>query len=53
MAELMLTALNQTGDRQAALTRFASAISGSEADALHAALEALEAADRGRDSQGA
>ena len=41
VAELMLTALDQTGDRQAALTRFAKSVSGSEAEALRAALEAL------------
>jgi predicted transcriptional regulator len=41
VAELMLTALDQTGDRQAALTRFARSVSGAEADALRAALEAL------------
>src|ERR1017187_2026457 len=41
VAELMLTALDQTGDRQAALTRFARSVSGSEAEALRVALEAL------------
>jgi predicted transcriptional regulator len=41
VAELMLTALDQTGDRQAALTRFARSVSGAEAAALRAALEAL------------
>lgn len=41
VAELMLTALDQTGDRQAALTRFARSVSGDEAHALRAALEAL------------
>jgi predicted transcriptional regulator len=41
VAELMLTALDQTGDRQAALTRFARSVSGSEAHALRVALEAL------------
>ena len=46
VTELMLTALDQTGDRQAALTRFARSVSGSEAEALMAALEALE--PRGR-----
>jgi len=44
VAELMLTALDQTGDRQAALTRFARSVSGAEAAALRAALEALSAA---------
>lgn len=52
VAELMLTALDQTGDRQAALTRFANSISGPEADALHAALEALEQADLDRQARG-
>jgi predicted transcriptional regulator len=41
VAELMLTALDQTGDRQAALTRFARSVSGAEAEALRVALEAL------------
>lgn len=41
VTELMLTALDQTGDRQAALTRFARSVSGAEAAALKAALEAL------------
>src|ERR1017187_3147679 len=40
VAELMLTALDQTGDRQAALTRFARSVSGSEAEALRVAREA-------------
>jgi predicted transcriptional regulator len=42
VTELMLTALDQTGDRQAALTRFARSVSGAEAEALMAALEALD-----------
>ncbi len=46
VAELMLTALDQTGDRQAALTRFARSVSGAEAAALRAALEALSGSDR-------
>lgn len=41
VAELMLTALDQTGDRQAALTRFARSVSGTEARALRSALETL------------
>jgi predicted transcriptional regulator len=41
VAELMLTALDQTGDRQAALTRFARSVSGQEAQALRTALAAL------------
>ena len=46
VAELMLTALDQTGDRQAALTRFARSVSGAEAAALKTALEALSGGDR-------
>jgi predicted transcriptional regulator len=41
VTELMLSALDQTGDRQAALARFARSVSGSEALALRHALEAL------------
>ena len=39
VAELMLTALEQTGDRSAALARFARFVSGVEADVLRDALE--------------
>lgn len=39
VAELMLTALDQTGDRTAALARFALSVSGAEAEALRDALE--------------
>jgi predicted transcriptional regulator len=46
VAELMLTALDQTGDRQAALTRFARSVTGAEADALRTALEALSGSGR-------
>jgi predicted transcriptional regulator len=42
VAELMLTALEQTGDRTAALTRFAESVSGVEAEVLRDALEVLE-----------
>jgi len=42
VAELMLTALDQTGDRTAALTRFARSVSGVEADALRDALERID-----------
>jgi predicted transcriptional regulator len=42
VAELMLTALEQTGDRTAALTRFAQSVSGVEAEALRDALEVIE-----------
>lgn len=39
VAELMLRALDRTGDRDAALVRFARAVSPAEADVLRAALE--------------
>ena len=42
VTELMLTALDQTGDRTAALTRFAQSVSGVEADVLRDALEVIE-----------
>ncbi|TKK90886.1 BlaI/MecI/CopY family transcriptional regulator [Herbidospora galbida] len=42
IAELMLEALEMTGDRSAALTRFAQAVSGTEADVLRKALTELE-----------
>jgi predicted transcriptional regulator len=42
VTELMLNALDQTGDRQAALARFVRSVSGSEARALRRALEALD-----------
>jgi BlaI family transcriptional regulator, penicillinase repressor len=38
----MLTALDQTGDRTAALTRFAQSVSGVEAEVLRDALEVIE-----------
>ena len=41
VTELMLSALDQTGDRQAALARFARSVSGAEARMLRRALEAL------------
>jgi predicted transcriptional regulator len=41
VTELMLNALDQTGDRQAALARFARSVTGAEARALRTALEAL------------
>jgi predicted transcriptional regulator len=41
VAELMLSALEQTGDRHAALARFARSVSETEATALRRALEAL------------
>src|SRR5262249_3482299 len=52
VAELMLTALDQTGDRQAALTRFARSVSGAEAEALRAALEALRRGGTGGSAGG-
>ena len=42
VAELMLEALDMTGDRSAALTRFAQTVSGSEAEILRRALTELE-----------
>ncbi|MBB6350272.1 BlaI/MecI/CopY family transcriptional regulator [Nonomuraea muscovyensis] len=42
VAELMLEALDMTGDRSAALTRFAQAVSGREAEILRRALTELE-----------
>jgi hypothetical protein len=39
----MLSALEQTGDRQAALARFVRSVSGAEAQALLGALQALGA----------
>jgi predicted transcriptional regulator len=42
VAELMLTALEQTGDRDAALARFAQSVSGDEAEVLLEALSGLE-----------
>jgi predicted transcriptional regulator len=42
VTELMLNALEQTGDRQAALARFARSVSDTEAAALRRALGALD-----------
>jgi len=42
VAELMLTALDQTGDRSAALARFAQSVTGAEADVLREALAHLD-----------
>lgn len=42
VTELMLTALEQTGDRTAALARFAKSVSDAEAKALQTALEDIE-----------
>ncbi len=52
VTELMLTALDQTGDRTAALARFAQAVSGTEAEALRAALEVIEGSGEGDDRTG-
>jgi predicted transcriptional regulator len=41
VTELMLSALDQAGDRQAALARFARSVTDSEARALRRALEAF------------
>jgi len=43
VAELMLGALNQTGDRDAALTHFVRSVSQDEIAVLHQALEELTA----------
>jgi predicted transcriptional regulator len=42
VTELMLSALDQAGDRQAALARFARSVTDSEARVLRSALEAFE-----------
>src|SRR6202045_1479073 len=47
VTELMLTALDQTGDRTAALTRFAQSVSGVEADVLRDALDVIEGSGEG------
>jgi predicted transcriptional regulator len=44
VTELMLTALEQTGDRDAALARFARSVSGTEAVVLREALAELDGA---------
>src|SRR5262249_58817328 len=48
VTELMLSALDQTGDRQAALAKFARSVSGTEAQALLRALRTLGEAHRGK-----
>jgi predicted transcriptional regulator len=50
VAELMLTALDQTGDRVAALARFAQSVSGAEAEALREALASTEGHEQDGDS---
>ena len=52
VTELMLTALDQTGDRTAALTRFAQSVSGVEADVLRDALEVIEGNGGGDEESG-
>ncbi len=47
VAELMLSALAQTGDRSAALARFARSVSDDEAQVLRRALAALKTRDTG------
>src|ERR1700753_3339111 len=51
VAELMLTALDQTGDRTAALARFAQSVTGAEAEALRAALARIEGQSPGGDTR--
>jgi hypothetical protein len=48
----MLTALEQTGDRDAALARFAQSVSGAEAVVLRDALERLEREPYGQHPEG-
>ena len=45
VAELMLTALDQTGDRSAALAAFAQSVTGAEAEVLRGVLRNLEEND--------
>ncbi|HEX7161723.1 MAG TPA: BlaI/MecI/CopY family transcriptional regulator [Trebonia sp.] len=52
VAELMLTALAQTGDRDAALARFAQSVSGAEAEVLRDALSGLEREDQADEAEG-
>jgi predicted transcriptional regulator len=52
VAELMLTALEQTGDRDAALARFAESVSGAEAVVLRDALSRLEREHDGQPAEG-
>ena len=52
VTELMLTALDQTGDRTAALTRFAQSVSGVVADVLRDALEVIEGGGGGDEGTG-
>jgi predicted transcriptional regulator len=52
VAELMLTALAQTGDRDAALARFAKSVSGEEAEVLRGALSGLDRAQLEDEAEG-
>ena len=52
VAELMLTALAQTGDRDAALARFAQSVSGAEAGVLREALSGLDYQDESEGDTG-
>jgi predicted transcriptional regulator len=52
VTELMLTALDQTGDRTAALTRFAQSVSGVEAEVLRDALDVIEGGGEGDEGTG-
>jgi predicted transcriptional regulator len=47
ITELMLSALDQTGDRSAALASFARSVSEQEADVLRRALDALDVLEGG------
>src|SRR5438128_7705252 len=49
VTELMLTALDQTGDRTAALTRFAQSVTGVEAVVLRDALGVIAGSGEGED----
>ena len=51
VAELMLTALAQTGDRDSALARFAQSVTGAEAEVLREALSDFEG-PQGNESEG-
>jgi predicted transcriptional regulator len=52
VAELMLTALAQTGDRDAALARFAQSVSGAEAEVLREALSGLDQEHQEEEAEG-
>jgi predicted transcriptional regulator len=52
IAELMLRALDRTGDRDAALVRFARSVSPADADILRAALDASDRKSEPRQPSG-